>query len=88
MLTVHKYPVEVNDRIVIGVPMGAQLLSVQMQYGFPTFWFLVDTEEPVVQKVYLMYGTGHEVQSNTGKHVESVQELGGKLVWHIFEEAK
>jgi hypothetical protein len=90
--TIFKYQPGFSDRIEIMTHESAELLSVQSQPGRDpwhtlTFWFLVDTDKPIVPRVFRVYGTGHEIDLSVKDmiHVGSVQEMNGKLVWHCFE---
>jgi hypothetical protein len=87
VITIYKYSYDVvMDEIPIAVPEGAELLDVQNQDERLTFWFMVDTTAPLTSHTYLVYGTGHPVGIWTGKHVGTVQQHNGALVWHIFEK--
>ena len=89
MRTIHKYAMITNDRIEIQTHEGAYLLSVQDQNdGLRlTFWFLVDTAKPRATYKFAVFGTGNpiDVADEDMFHVATVQQLGGKLVWHVFE---
>lgn len=68
------------------MPTRAIVLSAQIQFDTLCLWALVDDSEKKKVRVFEVYGTGHEI-SNTGPRVfiNTVQELDGNLVWHIFE---
>jgi hypothetical protein len=89
MRTIYKYKVATEDRVEIQTHRGAQLLSVQDQNdGLRlTYWFLVDTSEPIVPHTFAVFGTGRpvDVEDEDMFHVATVQQLRGSLVWHVFE---
>ncbi len=39
---IFKYTLHLNDSIKIKMPVGAEILTVQLQYGKPQLWALVD----------------------------------------------
>lgn len=81
--TIYKYPIEITDEQEILAPTGWQPLSVQIQYGQPCIWALVDPEaKPVLQTVHV-HGTGHPVRHN-GKFLGTIQVGGGTLIFHVF----
>jgi hypothetical protein len=85
MRTIYKYTPQLAERIIINTHMGAECLSIQDQSGVLCFWFQVDNSQPVVPRMFLVVGTGHEVplKDEDIMHVESVQ--WGAFVWHIYE---
>lgn len=91
-LTVYKYSLLVKDRQVLHMPLKAQLLTVQIQHGQLNLWVLVDSEtEDREDRVILMKGTGHIVEKDSNlilRYISTVQDLGGTLVWHFFEEVQ
>lgn len=88
MRMIYKYPFPVDDLIVIGTHRSAELLSVQDQRGMLCFWFLVDTDEPLTNYRYRVYGTGHQIDvpALLLTHRATVQQLDGAWVWHVFED--
>lgn len=73
---------------LINMPSGAMLMKVGMQAQGPVFWALVDPEQPVVSRTFMIVGTGHptdRLDSGTFRYVGTFEELDGALVWHLFE---
>ncbi len=89
VLTVWKFglnPQHVNSLLV---PKGGKVLSVQTQDGEPQMWILVDRHEPLEQRKFLIYGTGHSIPSeNIGTFVGTFQQEAGALIFHVFEAPK
>ncbi len=89
MLTVHKFPFNIEDKVDIPMPAGAEILDVQVQRGQPCVWALVDTDEPLVgTREFRVFGTGHPISGRGTehmRHVASFQLQGGALVFHMFE---
>ncbi len=93
MKTIFKYPLPAAGE-KIRMPKGAQLLSCQWQpsAAAPFIWALHDDpNDPdlVIGYEYvqiLVFGTGHSVYPDPGLvHLGTIQELGGSLIWHVFE---
>ena len=85
--TIWKYPLNIEDDHILEIPSPAIPLCFQVQDGIPTLWCLVDPELKKVTKVFRLAGTGHQINNSLGElvHIGSVQLLGGKLVYHLFE---
>jgi hypothetical protein len=89
MKTIYKYPLEVTDKVVITMPLGAEILCVQMQGITPCLWALVDyntakadiTEERIIR----IAGTGHGITEVIISYIGTVQLYKGNLIFHVFE---
>lgn len=87
MKRVYKYPVEISDIQTINLPLGAQILSVQVQNGSPYIWACVNPSADSEPRRFRLYGTGHNIEcNNLLKHIGTFQLFGGRLVYHLFEE--
>lgn len=92
MKTIWKFPCDIADDLTINMPLGAQILTVQMQHGVPCIWALVDDAMPKLAHKFAWRGTGHNCDTLTPRHHESapkhvgtVQMANGNLVFHLFE---
>jgi hypothetical protein len=89
MRTIHKYRLQVPDDIreaSLIMPQGARMLSVQEQQNRIMLWAEVDTERPPATYRFSIYGTGHPIdEDNPGRYIGTVLQMGGNLVWHIFD---
>jgi hypothetical protein len=84
MITIHKYQFKIADRIEIEMPIHSDILSIQLQNGIPTMWAKVDTSLQRVKRIFVVFGTGHEINSLFDyRHIGTIQLDG--FVWHIFE---
>ena len=86
--TIYKYKIEIDDKIIIKMPDGAEILSVQTQHGGPCMWVLVDPEAEMVERVFRMVGTGHTLHYDIGTRynfIGTFQMQSGFLVFHVFE---
>lgn len=85
MLTIHKYPLLISDEQIIQMPRYAQILTIDMQHGGPHLWAMVETNEPLVDRVIMTRGTGHNAAA-VGRYIGTIViEEGGALVFHFFE---
>ena len=85
--TIWKYPLEFEDVQTIQMPIGAEILTVQIQDGKPCLWAEVDADDKVSAepRFIQIFGTG---QYNMGmswdrKYIATFQIM--KLVYHVFE---
>jgi hypothetical protein len=86
MRTIWKYEVPILGCFSLELPAGAELLTVQVQFGVPCIWVIVDPEKPLIEMQFRLFGTGHEINPKMGEltHVGSFMMLDGMLVWHLF----
>ncbi len=85
MISIWKFPLQTIDEQVIEVPVGAELLTVQIQNGEPCLWARVDTNELVELRKIAIHGTGHELPDTTRKYIDTYQMAGDSLIFHVFE---
>lgn len=89
MKTIWKFPLNVADEQVVSMPRDAIVLDVQVQYGIPCIWALVELNEPFFEETrkFRTIGTGSEVPDDIDEHtyVGTYQLVGGKFVGHVFE---
>lgn len=82
MKVIWKFPLPMNGTIEI--PIGAEILDVQMQEGSPVLWAIVDPSAKKQQMNIYLVGTGQPLPDSLtkDKHMGSVQS--GQFVWHVF----
>lgn len=89
MKTIYKYDCDVTDNVSIEMPVGAEVLCVQVQPDTgPKIWALVDPSAAVPKELRRFHwrGTGHQADG-LGRYVGTVQAMDGALVFHLFEAA-
>lgn len=87
MKAIWKYPFNIGDRFPLKMPLGAQILTVQVQKGSPCIWALVDVNEPDREvRWFQVYGTGHQHEEIGYRYIGTFQMDGGSMVFHLFEE--
>jgi len=94
MKTIWKYPLGVADniepRFAIEMPKDAEILCVQLQYGKPCLWAIVETTNENEMRYFVLHWTGHGWTANgigqvAAKYIGTYQLAGGELVFHLFE---
>ncbi len=67
------------------LPIGSNLLTVQLQKDWPTLWVLVDDTQEHTEVVRITcFGTGWDIVV-PGFYLSTVQDTDG-YVWHYFYE--
>lgn len=88
MKTIWKYPIPIEDKFVLTMPIGAQPLCVQVQHGQPCIWALIDTSKPQTTFLFRLSTTGYtDLDDNLTKldYLGTFQMNGGDLVFHVFQ---
>lgn len=86
MKAIWKYPLQTVGVQSIDMPVGADLLTVQLQHGLPCVWVLVDPAAPACPVKLTTYGTGAPIDDAPGEYLGTYQLAGGSLVFHVFKE--
>ncbi len=84
-MQVWKFPIQVDDNVMLAMPGGAVPLHVETQNGVPCLWALVNPSNPARHHHFKIRGTGHEIGADVGEHVGSFMLHGGALVFHLFK---
>lgn len=82
--TIFKFPLQVQDEQRLIMPVGAQILTVQIQKETPCLWALIDLNAKREAVNIGIYGTGNPVPDNIKTYVGTFQLLEGNLVFHVF----
>jgi hypothetical protein len=85
MKRIYKYPIPIQDEIIVEMPLGSVILTAQMQHSEPFIWCLVNSTEVIIKRHLYLYGTGMEVKRGS-RYIGTFQMLAGDLIWHLFEE--
>lgn len=82
---IWKYELAVTDRQVVEMPLGAQILTVQVQRDVPCLWAIVSTDAKRMPRTIDTFGTGHAISGSPGRYIGTYQLNRGALVFHVFE---
>jgi hypothetical protein len=85
MKTVYKYPVPPDDTFEMMLPQGAQILTVDLQFGEMQLWALIDPDAPLNRRRFRLAGTGHPIKERNLLYINTFQAHGGALILHLFE---
>ena len=86
MKTIWKFELETTDVFIVDMPIGAEILTVQEQYGKPCLWAVVDDDVEKERRAFCIHGTGHPVESpEVKKYIGTYQLMEGALIFHVFE---
>ena len=81
---IYKYELEVADWQDVKMPLGGEILSIQLQGAKPTIWVKLAPHQPVGERRLRIVGTGHSfVDALIGDYVGTIQSDG--FVWHLFD---
>lgn len=85
MRTIWKFPLK-GSHPRVKMPVGAQVLTVQMQGDMPCLWAEVDDTAPKEMRHFVVFGTGWNLPREMGYsdvYIGTVQDAS--LVWHVYE---
>ena len=87
MKRIYKYPLELTDTQFVELPLGAEILTAQMQGDQLCLWAMVNTLPEAIKKNRRIeiIGTGNPVPTGDLKYISTIQIEGGRLIFHIFE---
>lgn len=87
MKKIYKEVITTNEQ-TINLPIGAKILTAQVQGPSLCIWYLFDEAVTEKEPRYLkIYPTGCEVDSHTQNlyYIATFQWDGGALIGHLFE---
>ena len=70
------------------MPIGAKVLTVQVQHGIPVLWAEVDTKAEKEERCFEIFGTGNEMPEDMGverRYICTIQMPGSWVVLHFYE---
>jgi hypothetical protein len=84
-MTIWKFPIEIIDEVLIDMPRGAVILSIQTQGTMPCILALVDPEQPKCKRLILTRRTGQHIDFSGIPFVGTYQFHNGTLIFHVFD---
>ena len=87
MKKIFKYPLEITDTQFVELPLGAEILTAQIQGDQLCLWAIVNTLPGAVKKNRRIeiIGTGNPMPTGELKYISTFQMMGGGLIFHVFE---
>jgi hypothetical protein len=87
-MTIWQYPLKDPAQTPLRIPIGGKILSLQVHYGTPCLYVLVDPKLPSEYRRFRVHVTGGEISVDdlaTSEYVGSFQLSGGAYTHHLFE---
>jgi len=84
MFMIWKFQVEIVDRQTIHMPLGARIISAQVQGDTICLWAIVDPGSNPSPATIRIVGTGQQMPEVDMEHLGTVQM--DQFVWHVFRE--
>lgn len=87
---IFKYQLSVGPVNRLAIPKGAVIRHVGKNTTGPELylWVEVDPELEVETRVFLVFGTGWEIENPDQYHFVGTVICERGFVWHVFEEKK
>jgi hypothetical protein len=87
MKKIFRYPLETIDTQFIELPLGAEILTAQIQDNQLCLWAMVNTSPDAITKNRRIeiVGTGYPVPAGELKYISTFQIMDGSLIFHVFE---
>ena len=87
MQSVYKYKLTMAGNFELRMPVGAKLLTVQVQCGHPCVWAMVDTTGKMATRKFALRGTGHQCEPEVvgAAFVGTFQLNDGEFIGHLFD---
>jgi hypothetical protein len=82
---IWKWQLDLTDTQGLSMPVGAEILSVQVQDRDIQLWALVDETQPNEWRFFAIHGTGQAMPEKPGKFLGTVQLNSNLVVLHVFE---
>ena len=91
MSQIWKYEIRaITDVVELSMPVGAEVLTVQVQRGMPCIWARVNPAAPRVLRMFRIVGTGYDLPVPPWpcrlEYMGTFQMHDGNFVWHVFQE--
>ena len=86
MTIIHKHLLT-NSATMLDLPLGAQILTIQMQQDQPVLWEYHDQNEVRTQRrqfVAINTGQSFEFPGDMHRYIATTTSTTG-VVWHVFE---
>lgn len=83
--SIWKWPLELTDRQEMMMPVGARVITAQIQAGKVTIWAEVNEQAKRRSRAFWIIGTGNPFPQEVALvYIASVQMP--PFMWHVYEE--
>lgn len=87
MKTIWKFELTTEEeRQIINMPIGAQILTIQIKKDIPYLFALVESKAPIESRRFIIVNTGTPCKITHEKFIGSFPLYRGSVVWHLFED--
>lgn len=88
---IFKYPLKIKSEQIIEMPLGYQILTVQIQGEVPYLWVIVDkNEKQIIDCKIRIVGTGYCFDNHLLDYIGTFQlssfKISNNYVWHVFRD--
>lgn len=84
--SIWKFPIQIVNTQSVIMPYGSKILCVQTQGEQACLWAQVKVADTMSDRTIDIFGTGHDIADLfTRTYIGTIQQFGGRLVWHVFE---
>ena len=87
-MRIYKWSLQDTALQTLILPLGAQILTVQMQNDHPQLWALCEDQAVLTQpgqiRTIAIYETGSSLPDNPGAYIGTFQMQQGAVVCHVF----
>lgn len=84
-MRIFKYTLDVVDTQAVAMPIGAKILTVQLQKERVCLWAVCDEAAGFEFRKIAIFGTGHSMPDIPMKYISTFQMYDGDLIFHAFE---
>lgn len=71
--------------ITLQIPENSKFLNAGVQNGKVTLYFLIDADEKLVNRRFMVSGTGRDLPTEKIHYMATVEIMGEKMIGHVFE---
>ena len=87
-MRIWKDPLELQEKAIIPMPKGAEVISVASQFNKACMWALVDPKAELEPREFKVAGTGLDIVHDVDvplKFIGTFQLAEGRFIGHLFE---
>ena len=89
-MRIWKFPIDMNDPVMVNMPVGAEILSVEEQDNKACIWAIVDPNADREPREFKVVPTGIDIYHPRAdqidfKFIGTFKLAGGRFIGHLFE---